>query len=223
MGTNGDDNDYLTIQNNPIDTAYEGIAVRVPAVLNGINNGLNINNNVIGSANAANSVMFRGIEVIGAEAPVITQNEIFNLITTIINANIAGIELGSAVYYGQVTRNKIHDIDNNNTGQWGAYGIYTSSSTNNFSNSFVNNALWGITTYGFSTTAYLRRGRDPAAGGAGHKVYFNSVLLCCTKTIASDSAALSVESTTASGLDLRDNVFVNAITGRPAARRTAPR
>ncbi len=198
VATNGDNNDYLTVQNNQIDSAYEGIAVRVATVLNGINSGLAITGNTIGSANAANYVQFRGIELIGAVAPVVTQNEIYNLITTTINANIAGIKLGSTVYYGQVTRNKIHDLVNNNTAQWGAFGIYASSSTSNFSNSVVNNALWGITTYGFSTTTVSFDAVGiRLLGGAGYKVYFNSVLLCCTKTIASNSAALSVESSTA--------------------------
>ena len=224
VATNGDNNDYLTVQNNQIDSAYEGIAVRVATVLNGINNGLTINGNMIGSANAANYVQFRGIELIGAVAPVVTQNEIYNLITTTISANIAGIELGSTVYYGQVTRNKIHDLVNNNTGQWGAFGIYASSSTSNFSNSLVNNALWGITTYGFSTTTVSFDAVGiRLLGGAGYKVYFNSVLLCCTKTIASNSAgafgrkldrrAGSISATTCSS---------TRSPGRRAARPTPP-
>ncbi len=213
VGTSGDDNDYLTIQNNAVDTAYEGIAVRVATVLNGENDGLNINNNVIGNATTANSVTFRGIEVLGAGYPVITQNETFNLFTTLISSNIAGIELGSTVYYAQVTRNKSHDLDNENTGQWGAYGIYNSTSTNNFSNSFVNNAIWGVTNYGYTSPSFSAVGIR-LTGGAGHKVYFNSVNMSGTQTLATGvSAAFAADSTTDAGLDLRNNVFVNKITG----------
>src|SRR5262249_55154616 len=50
-------------------------------------------------------------------------------------------------------------------------------------------------------------------GNAGQKVYFNSVNMTGAKSTASVSAALSVENTTMSGLDLRDNVLVNNITG----------
>ena len=168
VATNGDNNDYLTIQNNQIDSAYEGIAVRVATVLNGINSGLTITGNTIGSANAANYVQFRGIELIGAVAPVVTQNEIYNLITTTINANIAGIELGSTVYYGQVTRNKIHDLVNNNTAQWGAFGIYASSSTSNFSNSVVEQRSVGHHDLRLQhDERQLRRGRDQAARRRG--------------------------------------------------------
>jgi hypothetical protein len=213
VGTNGDNNDFLTIQNNAIDTAYEAIAARASTVLNGVYNGVNINNNVIGNVTAANSVAFRGIELIGAAAPVISQNEIFNMQTTTISANIAGIELGSTVYYAQVLRNKVHDLVNDNTGQWGAFGLYNSTSTNNFSNSFVNNAIWGVSNYGFTATSFSAVGIR-IAGGAGHKVYFNSVNMFGSQTLATGiSAAFAADSAADSGLDLRNNVFVNGITG----------
>ena len=221
VGTNGDNNDFLTIQNNNIDTAYEGIAARALNALNGVYYGVNINNNVIGSATLANYVVFRGIELIGAVAPSINKNEIFNLQTTTIGNNIAGIELGASVYYAQVTRNKVHDIINNNPAQWGAFGIYNSSTTN-FINSFINNAVWSITTFGFSTSSVSF---DPVGiritGGAGHKVYFNSVNMTGAKSAASDSAAFAADSTTDSGLDLRNNVFADAITGPAGSKAYA--
>src|SRR5206468_3300648 len=82
--TNGSNNNFLTIQNDQIDTAYEGIAVRAVAAtpLDGINKGLNINNNTIGSASPSNYVTVRGIELIGTVGAIVTQNEIFNQITT---------------------------------------------------------------------------------------------------------------------------------------------
>src|SRR5439155_276934 len=44
-------------------------------------------------------------------------------------------------------------------------------------------------------------------------VYFNSVNMFGAESVASNSAALTVENTSMSGLDLRDNVLVNNITG----------
>ena len=216
VNTNGNNNNFLTIQNNQIDTAYEGIAVRdVSAVLlDGISKGLNINNNTIGSASPSNYVTFRGIELVGTAGASVTQNEIQNQITTTVGANIAGIELGSTNYNANVSRNKLHDIINNNPAKWGNFGIYLSASANNFSNSIVNNAIWSMTNVGESTSSVSF---DPVGirlnGGAGQKVYFNSVNMFGAKSFASNSAALSVENPSMSGLDLRDNVLVNNITG----------
>ena len=66
---------------------------------------------------------FRGIEVLGAASPVISQNEIFNMIQSTLSTSCAGIELGSTVYSAQVTRNKLHDLQENNSGGWGMWGI----------------------------------------------------------------------------------------------------
>src|SRR6202035_1645400 len=170
--------------------------------------------NTIGSGSPSNYVTFRGIELIGTVGASVTQNEIQNQITTTVNANIAGIELGSASYNANVSRNKLHDIINNNPAKWGNFGIYLSAIANNFSNSIVNNAIWSMTNVGLSTANISF---EPVGikllGSAGQKVYFNSVNMFGAKSFASNSAALSVESTAMSGLDLRDNVLVNNITG----------
>jgi hypothetical protein len=218
VSTNGNNNNFLTIQNNQIDTAYEGIAVRIitsPSIaLDGVNKGLNINNNTIGSASPSNYVTFRGIELVGTVGAAVTQNEILNQITTTVSLNIAGLELGSTNYNANVSRNKLHDIINNNPAKWGNFGIYLSTLANNFSNSIVNNAIWSMTNVGLSTANVSF---EPVGikllGSAGQKVYFNSVNMTGAKSFASASAALSVESTSMSGLDLRDNVLVNNITG----------
>ncbi|MFL6374027.1 MAG: beta strand repeat-containing protein [Pyrinomonadaceae bacterium] len=213
VGTNGDDNDFLTITNNTVDTAYEGIAVRAVTVLNGENDGLSITANKIGNVTTANSVTFRGIELIGAGYATISNNEVLNMQTTTISSNIAAIELGSTVYYARAIGNKLHDIDNENTGQWGAYGMYDSTSTNNFGNSIISNAIWNVTNYGFTSLSFSAVGLR-YVGGAGGKIYFNSVNMVGTQTLATGiSAAFSTEGATASGLDVRDNIFVNRITG----------
>src|SRR5438874_2789029 len=216
VSTNGNNNNFLTIQNNQIDTAYEAIAVRdlSATLLDGISKGLNINNNTIGSASPSNYVTFRGIELVGTAGAAVTQNEILNQITTTVNNNIAGIELASTNYYADVSRNKVHDIINNNPAKWGNFGIYLSTATNNFSNSIVNNAIWSLTNVGLGTAALsFEPNGIRLIGGAGQKVYFNSVNMFGAKSFASASAALSVENFSMSGLDLRDNVLVNGITG----------
>src|SRR5207247_9894263 len=106
------------------------------------------------------------------------QTDTFNQATTTVSSNIAGIELGSTNYYAQIAQNRIHDIDNENPSQFGAFGVFLSTSTSNFSNSIVNNALWGITSYGFSTTSLSFDAVGIRMfGGAGKKVYIIRVNL----------------------------------------------
>src|ERR1043166_3603451 len=84
-----------------------------------------------------------------------------------------------------VSRNKVHDIINNNPAQWCNFGIYLSTATNNFSNSIVNNAIWSMTNVGLGTAAISF---EPVGirlnGGAGQKVYFNSVNMTGAKSVA---------------------------------------
>src|SRR5205823_1213923 len=122
--TNGGTTRDLTIQNT--NTASNTAAVWLAS--QGTNAGATFDtmknsNNTIGSNNSGAYNTFRGIELVGALAPVVTQNEIFNQITTTVNQNIAGIELGSTVYNGDISRNKVHDIINNNPAKFGNFGI----------------------------------------------------------------------------------------------------
>ncbi|MBK8150280.1 MAG: hypothetical protein IPK58_19315 [Acidobacteria bacterium] len=61
VGSAGDDNDNLTIQNNSITKAYYGI--RADANATGVNNGLVITGNSIGSLTAGSEVLFSGISL----------------------------------------------------------------------------------------------------------------------------------------------------------------
>src|SRR4029078_4585539 len=136
-------------------------------------------------------------------SPGVSQNGISNMVTSTVGANIAAIELGSTNYYGQVTRNTIHTIDNEHTGQWGAYGVFVSTATNNFGNSIVNNAIWNVTNYGYTSPSFTAVGIR-YIGGAGGKVYFNSVSMSGAQTLSTGvSAAFSADSSTAAGLDVR--------------------
>ena len=77
MGTNGDDNDNLAIRNNAIDTAYEGIAARATTVLNGHLDAAEHQQQPDRQPQLGQlRDIFRGIEMLDAAAPLITQNEI---------------------------------------------------------------------------------------------------------------------------------------------------
>ena len=141
-------------------------------------------------------------------------NTVTNLSTTGSTA-VRGMILSSSGVTLQ--RNTIQGIINNNTDTYGAFGIDVVGGNdavikNNFV-SDVNHNMSGGFAFGpdFGVVG-IRLGV-----GTGHKVYNNSVNLFGphTGTPASTlvSAAFSISTTAQTGIDVRNNVFANNITG----------
>ncbi len=151
---------------------------------------------------------------LAASGNTISGNTVTNLSTT-GSTGLRGIAASS----GGVTiaRNKIQGIINNNTGTYGAFGIDVTAGSNDvIKNNFisdVNHNMTGGAAFGpdFGVVG-IRLG-----SGTGHKVYNNSVNLfgphTGTPTTSLLSAAFSISSTTQTGIDVRDNIFANNITG----------
>lgn len=184
-----------------------------------------------GTANATvsnNSVSTLGMTLTSAFAPFgiretsglaaagtnISSNTVSALSTT-GGTGLRGISVSS----GGVTieRNRIQDIKNNNTTTFGAFGIDVTAGNNvvirnNFI-SDVNHNMTGGAAFGpdFGVVG-IRLG-----AGTGHRVYFNSVNLygphTGTPTTSLLSAAFSISSTAQTGIDVRNNIFANNITG----------
>ena len=214
LGTAGDDNDNITLQNNSISKVYRGIYAI--ASTNGLDDNLQIINNSLGSnLGSAEYVLSLGIYVSGANAPNISGNEIFNMNGT-PNSTI-GIDLNSNLVNPLVSGNKIHDLKNNSSGGWYAYGINIST-TSVTNATLVNNLIYNITTIQYSnfSTVYNPFGIR-ITGGSGHKVYHNTVNLTGYQTVVGTtgtmSAAFIVTSTAVTGLDVRDNIFSNSLVG----------
>ncbi|WP_216679972.1 Ig-like domain-containing protein [Hymenobacter siberiensis] len=212
----GADNDNLTVQNNAITTAYEAIYAR-GVVTTGLLDNLLIAGNQIGSATAASTVTFRGVDVQSAVAPIIRQNRIEGM-TTSASISIAAIDLGTTVTNALVSRNNITNLRSSSTSGYGAYGINISSSTGTSGIEISNNMISDILTTAYSASTTFNPFGIRITGGTGHKVYYNSVNLfgaipAATSTTSNTSAAFIVTSSTVTGLDVRDNVFANSITG----------
>jgi len=211
IGTTGNDNDNTSILNNDITKCYYGVYAGAAAA--GVNDNLIIAGNTIGSSNSADYVIFRGLNILGASAPSIYQNTIFNLQTT-TSVNIAAIDLGSDVANADVYRNKIYGLRSTSTSGYGAYGINISSSTNNTANRIHTNLIYDIITANYSTSSTTFNAFGiRIAGGTNHKVYYNSVNLFGSVTAGSSagmSAAFLVTANTITGLDVRNNIFANS-------------
>lgn len=209
----------FTADNNQIDACARGIAVQGSATT--VANGLLVTNNVIGNAAAGNptTVYARAMTLQGFDNASVAVNTVRN-IEGWFNTQLMGISLGDISATGQnatVDRNTVTNIVNKNTGTFGSYGINVNAGNNNtVRNNFVS-AVTGDMTGGaaFSTTFGLHGIR--LGTGTGHKVYHNSVnlfgLRSGTAATSLLGAAFTIVSTTQTGIDVRNNIFVNNMSG----------
>ncbi len=208
----GDDNDNLTINNNTITKAYYGVYARASAT--GMNNSLMITQNTIGSGTATDYVTYRGVDITNTPSATVAQNEIFNLQLSTSVSN-SGIELGTGVTDASISRNSIHGLRSLSTSGYGTYGINISSTTTS-GISIENNFIYDLITDGDGTSTTFNPFGIRITGGTNHKVYYNSVNLTGSfqnVTTADYCAALMVTSSSATGLDIRNNIFSNSMTG----------
>src|SRR6267143_1371761 len=219
----------LTIQNNNVATAARGIAVQgsAPSMFPS----LLVENNIIGNptAGAVDQVYSVGITVQGSGTTgplsgVVSGNIIYveGWVADDANNSNAGIGVGTISAVGQgtytVEKNKVSRVRNNNTQTFAASGINLGGGNdhivqNNFVFDIRNDQTAG-SPGGFGTDfgAYGIR----VAGGTGHKIYFNSVHLfgVLPGSINDDlTAAFMIVGTSQTGMDVRNNLFSNQLTG----------
>ncbi len=208
--SNSGNNPNLILENNNITKAYTGISVSPPAT--SLNTGLIIRNNTIGSATAADYVAFRGISLINATAALISGNTIS--VKTALSVNIAGIEVGAGATDTRIDANTISGVFNSNTSGYGAYGINLLAGTGHIvSNNMISDI--SMVNYNNSTTTWNPFGIR-IEGGTNHKIYYNSINMAGAlpaPTATHFSAPLLVVNSTVTGLDIRNNIFANTITG----------
>jgi hypothetical protein len=219
----------LLIQNNSVNKAGRGIAVQGAATT--VFPGLLINDNVIGNPTpgALDQVYSAGVVASGTADGRISGNTVYVegfVASTSAGANQA-ISLGtlSSASTLRVEKNRVARVRNNAPDTWPAIGINMGGGNNHVvQNNFVydirNDQTAGFGGGGTNYGAYGIR----AGTGGGHKVYHNSVHLFGTLpgTTGTDlTAAFIIVSSSQLGLDVRNNVFSNQLTGgNPTAANT---
>ncbi len=207
----GDDNDNLTIQNNNINTVQYGIYARASSVAGDLG-GLSITQNSIGSANPANYVVLRGIDLAFINGAVISQNNIFNLRSTTLTTLI-GIENNGGIQNSSFTRNNITGIYAENTGGWGAYGINFNTATSVTNNLIANNFISDLRTVNYFSGTTFNPFGIRLVGGTNFTVANNSVHLFGLVTVGtgttSTPSAFIATSTLVIGTVLKNNIFFN--------------
>ncbi|WP_304342847.1 S-layer family protein [Chryseobacterium koreense] len=191
-----------TVSGNTISNITSGSSAGSAAVgifVSSTNNGVVLNtnniidNNSISNISCAGTTVTAGIQIFGAVA-----------------TPTSGISL---------TRNKITNIKNTNSGGYAAIGIYLNgySTAANGGVNIINNMIADVANYGFNGTTYLDNGVGITFNGAstGYKIYNNSINMNTNQTVATGmTAAINVTSsiTAAGAIDLRNNIFVNSQT-----------
>lgn len=209
----GADYDNLTIQNNEVKRAYYGIYIGA-ATANTADN-LNINNNVTGSSTAGMSIALAGINLSGVTTSTVSQNEVFNQVTS-TSISPYGIQVtGTGSNSVLLSRNHVHGIKSISTGGWGAYGISIAGGSNH---TIVNNVVYDIMTVNYLSTSTLNAMGIRLSSGTGHKIYYNSVNLfgmlnlSTASSVSAASAALGITAVGVAGLDVRNNILCNTQT-----------
>jgi hypothetical protein len=184
--------------------------------------GLQVTNNVIGNATAGSvdQVTAIGVTVQGSANAVISGNTVYVEGFIASSSATHGINVGvnsTGVSGATIDSNKISRIRNNNGQSWSAFGINLGGGNNHIvQNNFVfdvrNDQTAGTGAFSNLFGAFGIR----VASGTGHKIYHNSVHLfgAVPGTTSADLiGAFTITSTTLTGVDVRNNIFSNIMTG----------
>jgi hypothetical protein len=144
---------------------------------------------------------------------------------TITNLTTNGATPAHGIYVGDgsgmsVLSNRVQGIVNNGTGGFGAVGIAVSGRDALIQNNFVSDINRNMTGGGTFGPEFGVVGIQLITG-SGQRVYFNSVNLFGAHTGSAAnsllSAAFSIRSEHQTGIDVRNNIFANNMTGGTAS------
>ena len=140
----------------------------------------------------------------------VSGNELFNFSTS-FGAPMTALYVFGTTTGVTIEKNKVSDIVNSNSFGFGVRGIMVNTNISNSDITIKNNFVWNVRTPAKSGPGTWGVGIGIEGSTGGVNVYHNSVNLY--GTLAADSAgvnaAFAVLSSTASSLDVRNNIFVN--------------
>ena len=218
-GNSAADNDNVTLQNNSITIATIGIyASGTTSVSAGGMDNLNITGNAI---NTNTTIANIGIQVGYGLNSAISNNTVN--VQTSASASPVGISIETGFVSSTINGNNITNVKTTSTGGYGGRGITVGTATATSALTISNNFISGIngSNYSaFSNSSSMGIGIGMIGGSntitttaGGINLYYNTVNMSGTYTYTGSviTTALYVGSG-ASGIDVRDNIFVNSLT-----------
>ncbi|MFN7327330.1 MAG: beta strand repeat-containing protein, partial [Chitinophagales bacterium] len=177
IGSTGFDIDNLTIENNSVSKAYNGISVLGTNNLPNNNDNLAIRLNDIGSSTVSDYITNKGIDLSYSAGAQITANTIFNITTTTTATNsVIGIDLGAGMSNSVISKNTLDNILQPNPGGWTATGIVITSTTAVDNILLSNNIINNVRNTNWSTTSTINPFGIRLNGGTNTKIYNNTVV-----------------------------------------------
>lgn len=175
-----------------------------------------ISNNTISTLSGTSSGP-RGIVVSSGttNANVSVTDNIVSSITTSSTGIPYGIYTFSAMSGVTIEKNKVSDLLNTNTGGYGARGIHVNTGLATSNITLKNNFVWNVRATSDNATTYWGIGIGIEGATGGVNVYYNSVHLYDTLAgyafgSGTIHTAFGVLTSTATALDVRNNIFVNS-------------
>lgn len=216
----------ITITGNTLKNILSYVATTMTAIelVSAIGSGtINISNNTLNGIvqNSTTTSPVRGILVsVAAGAYTVGSNTVTNVQwvggSTTATSVVDGIEVNSAGA-ATIEKNIVSTIYNRNTATFGAYGINLAGGNNHIiRNNFVydvSHDMSGGAAFDYQYGVFGIR----INSGTGHKVYHNTVgmsgTMPGTATSSHLSAAFAITSTSLTGIDVRNNIFSNTLSG----------
>ncbi len=186
--------------------------------------GVTISNNTITGVACNTTSSAYGIQVLSsASNPVISTNTISGIQANGASGTgtIVGIALSHTGTAATISSNKITDVKQRTSSGYPALGInIVAGNAIAIHNNFISDINAALNNSGSLTTQYGVFGIR-ITSGLNHKVYHNSVhlsgaFLSGTTPSGASSAALVITANTLTGIDVRNNIFSNALTGAPS-------
>jgi len=206
----GAHNNNNSIIANKIAKIYVGIWAQGIAST-GVMSNLNISDNIIGHDSVASYLGHDGIFVANTTGSTISGNRIFNIVNT--NTTSRGITLSTNTFNTNVTKNIIDNLKYTGTSGYGSHGLYinTGSATSNIN--VINNVISRISGDGwnsFTGSSPVGILLDGTTGGVN--LYYNTVNMndVTTRTSQVFTAALGLNTTTITNLNVKNNIFSNS-------------
>ncbi|NLO19182.1 MAG: T9SS type A sorting domain-containing protein [Ignavibacteria bacterium] len=226
--TAGSGNNNLTITNNEFFKSRHGVLV-MGSTTSSLTN-VNISGNTFGSITPAEYIGTKAIWVENVNAPNITGNTIFNMKANVASVvdGVIGIHINGYTYDGTIARNKIYGLSST-VANTGVYGINVMSGGTNMT--IANNMISAITSANNSTSStQFNPYGIRIDGGNNHKIINNTINMTGTQSGAGSSGSLTSALMVTqvvpflnicTGLDVRNNIFMNSITGSAGTKSYA--
>ncbi|NWG28818.1 MAG: hypothetical protein HXY48_09830 [Ignavibacteriaceae bacterium] len=175
-----------------------------------------ISNNTIGPINitsTSSGPVGISISTGNANSNLVVRNNTITGLKLNQPAVVQGLTVGGLTGGVLITKNRIYDIKNTDaTSGYGAYAISLGSSLTAANITLSNNFIWDIAAYGRNSLTFHNGYGMYITGGGGYNIYHNTISLSTDQTLVTGlPACINIGSgvTTASSLDIRNNILAN--------------